>query len=251
MIGYVPAMATSYDNKGKARSFLGDAFSMVRRGRKSQVSDRIAMLGIPEDEMTESVVLAISALFEKMDDMQLDMNNAKAQLEEMQSLVDVDCLAPIPNRRAFMRRLQWVVSMQERYNDPSSIVYFDLSRFKHINDTYGHAAGDAAIRHVADILNGFKRDSDFMARLGGDEFAIILYYADEDVAQRRAEQIADKIRHTPFLFNGQTIHVGTSYGYHAIRKGDTAEVALHEADQSMYRNKQASRQLESVMGVNA
>ncbi len=252
MLGqYLPAMAASYDNKGKPRSFLNEAFSLARRGRKAHIPDRIAMLGIPEDELTDAVMLAFSALFEKMDDMQLEMNNARVQLDEMQSLVDVDCLAPIPNRRAFMRRLQWVVSMQERYNDPSSIVYFDLSRFKYVNDTYGHAAGDAAIRHVAEILSGFKRDSDFMARLGGDEFAIILYYADEDVARRRAEQIAEKIRTTPFTFNGQVIYIGTSFGFHAIRKGETAEAALHEADQSMYRHKQAARLLESETGVHA
>jgi diguanylate cyclase (GGDEF)-like protein len=252
MLGhYLPSMAASYDNKGKPRSFLNEAFSLARRGRKSHIPDRIAMLGIPEDELSESVTLAISALFEKMDDMQLELNNSRTQLEELQTLVDVDCLAPIPNRRAFMRRLQWVVSMQERYNDPSSIVYFDLSRFKFINDTYGHAAGDAAIRHVAEILNGFKRDSDFMARLGGDEFAIILYYADEDVARRRAEQIAEKIRSTPYVFNGQSIHVNTSFGFHAILKGETAEQALHEADQSMYRNKQASRQLTPASTIDA
>lgn len=220
-----------------AHHFVEDAFTVQRRGKKPHVPDRVAMLGIPEEEITESVALVISAMFEKMDDMQLDMDHMRAQLEEMQTLVDVDCLAPIPNRRAFMRRLQWVISMQDRYNDPSSIVYFDLTKFKIINDTYGHAAGDAAIRHVVDILSSFKRDSDFMARLGGDEFAIILYYADEVAARRRAEQIAEKICNTPFSYNGHTLSVGTAYGFHAIQKGESADDALHAADQSMYANK--------------
>jgi diguanylate cyclase (GGDEF)-like protein len=220
-----------------AHNYVNDAFSRHQRGNKTQTPDRLSALGIPEHELTESVTLVISAMLEKMDDMQLELEHRRTQLEEMQNLVDVDCLAPIPNRRAFMRRLQWVISMQDRYNNPSSIVYFDLTKFKTINDAYGHAAGDAAICHVVDILNGFKRDSDFMARLGGDEFAIILYYADEMAARRRAEQIAEKIGSTPFTFNGIELTISTAYGFHSIKKGQTAEDALHAADQSMYAHK--------------
>ncbi len=236
--GSLPRMATGYDKMGKPRrNFLEEAFSLPMAGKKGKLPDRIAMLGIPEDELSESVILAISALFEKMDDMGLELSQAKEQLGELESLVDVDTLAPIPNRRAFMRRLHWVISMLERYNHPSSIVYFDLNNFKQVNDTYGHAAGDMAIRHVADILNNAKRESDFLARLGGDEFAVIMYYADEAVARKRGQEIGSKIASTPFLFNGQPLHITSSVGFHAIKKGETAEQALHAADQSMFEDK--------------
>lgn len=236
--GSLPRMATGYDNTGKPRrNFLEEALALPLAGKKSKLPDRIAMLGIPEKELTEPVILAISALFEKMDDMGLELSQTKEQLKELESLVDVDTLAPIPNRRAFMRRLHWVISMLERYNHPSSIVYFDLNGFKKINDTYGHAAGDMAIRHVADILTSAKRESDFLARLGGDEFAVLMYFADAGVAERRASEIMHKIASTPFMFNGQALYISSSVGFHSIVKGENAEEALHAADQSMFKHK--------------
>jgi diguanylate cyclase (GGDEF)-like protein len=243
-------MATGYDNKGKPRrGFLEEAFSLPFAGKKGKLPDRIAMLGIPEEELSESVILAVSALFEKMDDMSIEMKQSKEQLKELESLVDVDTLAPIPNRRAFMRRLQWVISMLERYDHPSSIAYFDLNGFKQINDTYGHAAGDMAIRHVAEILSSTKRESDFLARLGGDEFAVILYFADAKAAEKRAREIAEKIATTPFRFNGHPLHVTASIGFHFIRKGETAEEALHAADQSMFSDKRS--RVRDASAINA
>ncbi len=236
----LPTLATGYDNKGNPRkSMMERAFSLPLTGRKSKLPDRIAMLGIPEKELTDAVILAISTLFEKIDDEVLEKKKLEEQLQELESLIDVDVLAPIPNRRAFMRRLTWVISMLERYNHPSSIVYFDLNGFKEINDTYGHAAGDMAIRHVAELLQNSKRDSDFLARLGGDEFAIIMYYADSLAAKKRAKDIAAKIAGTPFTFNGQPLSLTCAAGFHGIRKGETAEQALHAADQSMFEDKRS------------
>lgn len=209
--------------------------------KKSSITDRIRMLGIPDEDLSEHVVLAISALFEKMDDLNIELGQSREHIKEIESLVDVDVLAPIPNRRAFMRRLSWVISMQERYGHPSSILYFDLNDFKTINDSYGHAAGDMAIRHVASLLTSMKRESDFLARIGGDEFAVILYYASEEDSKKRAMTIADKLRSTPFLFNNRPLTVTAAVGIHTIHKGETAEDALSKADLSMFENKKQSR----------
>lgn len=236
--GSLPQMAKSYDRTGKPRGgFLEEALSLPFAGKKSRLPERIAMLGIPEGELSESVILAVSALFEKMDDMALELSQNKEQLRELESLVDVDTLAPIPNRRAFMRRLQWAISMLDRYGHPSCVVYFDLNGFKRINDTYGHAAGDMAIRHVAELLASAKRESDFLARLGGDEFAVLMYFAEKRTAEKRSNEIAAKIASTPFLFNNQPLHLTASVGLHAVQKGEKAEDALHAADQSMFKDK--------------
>ncbi len=241
-------MPNSYDRKGKPRTtLLEEAFSLNVTGGKKRLPDRIAMLGIPDDEMTESVTLALSAIFEKLDDSQVELRQAKEQLKEMESLVDVDLLAPIPNLRAFMRRLTWVVSMLNRYNHPSTIVYFDLNGFKQINDTFGHAAGDMAIRHVADLLTRSKRESDFLARLGGDEFAIIMYYANSEAAEKRGHAIAEKLRLSPFIFNGQPLHLSTAVGIHNIVRGETPEQALASADTSMFKNKRSQSRETTMM----
>lgn len=240
-------MAATYTSKGTLRQRLEEAFSLQFAGKKNHLPERLNRLGIPPEEMTESVALALSALLEKTDDLQLELDQTRAQLGEMQSLVDVDCVAPIPNRRAFMRRLQWVIGMQERYGHPSSILFFDLNRFKQINDTYGHMAGDLAIRHVADLLNRVKRESDFLARIGGDEFALILYYAGYEDAVRRGEHIADLLRRSPFIYNGRPLIIETAVGIHTLRPGETAEIALQQADQSMYAHKREMKTKETAI----
>lgn len=209
--------------------------------KKHRTSERLAMLGIPENEMTPAVSLAVSALLEKLDDVNRDLSRTKESLAEIERLVDVDCLAPIPNRRAFMRRLSWTITMHERYSHPSTILYFDINEFKQINDKYGHAAGDLAIRHIAQLLTATMRESDFLARIGGDEFAVIMYYANEEAAKKRGAKIAEKLQKTPFVFNGKPLHVSAAYGYYSIRNGDDAESALASADMSMYVDKRRTK----------
>ncbi|MEI6399788.1 MAG: GGDEF domain-containing protein, partial [Pseudomonadota bacterium] len=180
--------------------------------KQQKMSERLAMLGIPAQEMTPSVNLAVSALLEKLDDVNRDLLRTKENLSEIERLVDVDCLAPIPNRRAFMRRLSWAITMHERYSHPSTILYFDINDFKQINDQYGHAAGDIAIRHISQLLSSTMRESDFLARIGGDEFAVIMYYANEEAAKKRGAKISEKLQKTPFIFNGKPLYIDAAFG---------------------------------------
>jgi len=209
--------------------------------KQERIADRFVMLGIPEKEMTPAVSLALSALMEKMDDLNRDLSRTKESLSEIERLVDVDCLAPIPNRRAFMRRLSWAITMYERYSHPSAILYFDINDFKMINDQYGHAAGDLAIRHVSQLLSTTLRESDFLARIGGDEFAVIMYYANEDAAKMRGAKLAEKLSETPFVFNGKQMYLTSAFGYYSLQKGDDAEAALASADMSMYVDKRRGK----------
>lgn len=222
-----------------------DTLKMVQKKEAQEagkkMSERIDMLGIPADEMTPTVKLAVSALLEKLDDVSRDLSRTKENLSELERLVDVDVVAPIPNRRAFMRRLTWAITMHERYNHPSTILFFDLNDFKQINDQFGHAAGDMAIRHISHLLANTMRESDFLARIGGDEFAVIMYYAEEEAAKKRAAKIAEKLEKTPLIFNGKRIQLSTAYGCYCLKSGDDAESALSSADTSMYMDKRRSK----------
>lgn len=218
-----------------------DVAKAVAMPKKSRLIDRLQMLGIPPEEMTQPVTLAVSALLEKLDDLNHELSRTKESLAEIERLVDVDCVAPIPNRRAFMRRLSWAIAMHERYGHPSTILYFDLNNFKDINDTYGHAAGDLAIRHVSQLLTSTMRESDFLARIGGDEFAIIMYYASESAARDRGHKFAEMLQRTPFMYNGKPLTVSTAHGYYSITPGDDAEAALAAADMSMYVDKRRAK----------
>jgi diguanylate cyclase (GGDEF)-like protein len=206
------------------------------------VEERIALLGIAPKELTETVSLALSALYEKLDDVTYELSCARRDFAELEQLVDVDCIAPVPNRRAFMRRLSWAMAMFERYDHPCSILYFDLNGFKQLNDAHGHAAGDMAIRHVCGILADALRQSDFMARLGGDEFAIIMYFSKQHDAELRGAKIADRMRRGRFEYEGKSLSVSASFGVYEIEKGVDAETALSLADKAMYQDKKRYRE---------
>ncbi len=226
-----------------SKDFSGVATKTARMPAKavepSAFSDlRLATLGIPAREFTPAVSLAISALFEKIDDLNQDLKRTKETLDELEQLVDVDVLAPIPNRRAFMRRLEWAVSMHQRYGHPVSLLYFDINEFKSLNDTYGHACGDAALKHVAGILKDSTRDSDFIARMGGDEFAVILFNSDYDNAIKRAKALSTKISvDHQFKWNGKVKSISAAVGVYMVKSGDTSESALTNTDTAMYIEK--------------
>ncbi|MDP6344948.1 MAG: GGDEF domain-containing protein, partial [Alphaproteobacteria bacterium] len=130
-------------------------------------SDSASVMGIPEPELTPKVRQAIMTLMQEVDNLRNDLERANSRLVHLERLADQDTLVPIPNRRAFVRELSRVISYSQRYDTPASLIYFDLNNFKQINDDHGHAAGDAALLHVADTLLENLRESDAVGRLGG------------------------------------------------------------------------------------
>lgn len=203
---------------------------------------RFGALGIPRHELTRNVSLAVSALLEKIDDLTRELQQTQEHLKELEELVDVDCMVPIPNRRAFMRRLNWAIAMLNRYGHPVSVLFFDVNELKQINDTLGHAAGDAAIAHVARAMTATVRESDFVGRLGGDEFGIIMYYANQENAEKRAEHIRNRLIENRLNWNGKPLTITAAAGAYAIRPGDSADDALAAADRRMYEDKARMKQ---------
>ena len=144
-----------------------------------------SVLGIPEAEFTPRVRDAIMSLMGEVDTLRRELTRPAHRLEEAEKTADQDQLLPLLNRRAFVRELTRYIAFTGRYNTPASLIYFDLNHMKQINDTHGHAAGDAVLEHFADVLLAHVRDSDSVGRLGGDEFGVLLSHADQDQALRR------------------------------------------------------------------
>ena len=164
----------------------------------------------------------------------------KAKLAEAEGLADADVLAPVLNRRAFVRELKRAIAAVKRYGEPASVLYFDLDGFKAVNDRHGHAAGDAALKAVAERLSASVRTSDVVARLGGDEFAVILTRADGPAARAKADLLAAALA-APVLFGGAEIRVEASCGVRELVGEDVPEAALAEADAAMFANKPGRR----------
>jgi diguanylate cyclase (GGDEF)-like protein len=228
-----------------------EAFSAIRRraltaagaqatGQTSAAPDSVGFLGLSEAELTPSVQAALQTLLGEIEDLRSEVGKLKGQLVEMEGLADRDVLTPVLNRRAFMRELGRIATFAARYGAPASLVYLDLDGFKTVNDRFGHAAGDAALRAVAERLAANVRDSDIVGRLGGDEFAVILVQADLEAANAKAASLVKIIEREPVMCGDWSVPLHVSVGVRQITPGADPETALAEADATMYVRKRAA-----------
>jgi diguanylate cyclase (GGDEF)-like protein len=201
------------------------------------VADVASFLGIPENELTPKVREGIARLIDEVDRLRRDLQTRDQRIQHLEQLADEDPLAPILNRRAFVRDLGRMVAYAERYGTVSSVLYFDLNGLKAINDRHGHAAGDAALSHVAQVLLDNTRGSDIVGRLGGDEFGVILVQADESAAARKGQELAETIARTTFDWQGTPLTVSTAVGSFAFDGREAAHEVLDRADKAMYDQK--------------
>ncbi len=199
--------------------------------------DTASIMGVPEAELTPKVREAIMQLMQEVDNLRRELDRTHERLNHMERLADQDPLAPIANRRAFVRELNRVISFTERYNSHSSLIYFDINGFKKINDNFGHAAGDAALLHVAHVLMESVRESDVVGRLGGDEFGVILAQADDALARDKATLLAEEIESRPFDYEETSHLLSVAYGVTTFTGGESVSDALAAADRAMYAQK--------------
>lgn len=225
-----PAPAAGVSSYQKASKTAGDA-------KARSAEDAASVLGIPPSELTPKVQEAIMKLMEEVDKMRQELDDSRSRIEYLEQLADQDSLTPVANRRAFVRELSRNLSYSERYGTPSSVIYLDVNGLKQLNDTRGHAAGDAAILKVAQILANSVRESDVVGRLGGDEFGVMLSHADENSARVKAEFLAKAIHDDPLVWEGEEIRLEVAFGVHTIRSGADAGAALEAADRAMYAHK--------------
>ncbi|WP_374764057.1 GGDEF domain-containing protein [Yunchengibacter salinarum] len=214
-----------------------------RTGRASApsrtVQDTVEVLGIPPEEMTPNVKNAIMTLMSEVDGLRRDLEQSNRRLRELEDLADMDALLPIPNRRAFVRELNRMISFAQRYGTPSTLVFIDMNDMKQINDTFGHEAGDRALFHMARLLVDNTRGTDVVGRLGGDEFGVILAQADETTGREKAAELADMVMATPFEAGGEAIRLNLAYGLYTFRGEDDPNAAIQKADEAMYAHKKA------------
>jgi len=224
-----------------AAAYARQAQAVAAAEAPAAVSATASVLGIPEGEFTPRVRDAIMTLMGEVDNLRKELQQTRERLEEVERTADQDQLLPLLNRRAFVRELMRYIAFTGRYGTPATLLYFDLDGFKRVNDTYGHAGGDAVLNHFAETLQGHVRDSDVVGRLGGDEFGVLLSHANQDQGLKKADQLAEKLRASPTVWNGQTIPTSFSYGAFELKPGDTADLAMARADEAMYAHKRAVR----------
>jgi diguanylate cyclase (GGDEF)-like protein len=220
------------------RRALAQAGAQVR---SSTPVDSTEFLGIAEVEMTPSVKAAIQTLMGEIDDLRGEVGRLKGRLAETEELADRDALTPLLNRRAFVRELGRIRTFAQRYGSPASLVYIDLDDLKGVNDRLGHAAGDAALKAVAERLVSQLRESDIVGRMGGDEFAVILAQADHATAEAKAAALARAIEAEPLRFGEWSAPLHISWGVREITQDAEPEGLVADADAAMFARKRGRK----------
>ena len=172
-----------------------------------------------------------------------DMTARVRYEERLRHMADHDQLTGLFNRRRFEEELKRELARAGRYaTDHSAVLSIDIDNFKGINDSAGHAAGDAVLVHIAHVLEQRSRASDVVARLGGDEFAVLLSAVSPDDARTAAEQLLGEIRSSAATYGGAPFRVSASIGVAAFESDDaTAGEVMVNADLAMYAAKTAGR----------
>ena len=147
------------------------------------------------------------------------------------------CSSRSPTAAGWSAQLSMMIASHERHATPAAMLFVDVDGLKNLNDAFGHAAGDAALIHLAQLMTASVRQTDLVARIGGDEFAILLDHADEDSAVETAARLADMVADCEFCHDGKCLPLSVAIGITVIDTGDTAEAVLDRADQAMYRDK--------------
>jgi len=161
----------------------------------------------------------------------------KERAAAFEALAHEDPLTGLTNRRGFMRELTRAIAFQGRYGTPAALLIADLDRFKPVNDSHGHEAGDRVLRELARLLQGHVRASDTVGRLGGDEFAFVIWQVDEATALQKARSLEIMVAAAELDAGPARIRLGASFGVTMLQADDTPEAALSRADRAMYARK--------------
>jgi diguanylate cyclase (GGDEF)-like protein len=146
------------------------------------------------------------------------------------------------NRRGFEKFFAREQDRMRRHDTPGSVLLlFDLDKFKEINDTHGHQAGDACLKKVGEFLQSRLRTLDGAARIGGDEFAVLLSHTDPEKAADCISEIKNILGNMQAEWQEKSLNFSASVGHEYVSAEGSYESACHAADQALYSSKRAKR----------
>ncbi|WP_343462924.1 diguanylate cyclase [Pantoea sp.] len=171
-----------------------------------------------------------------------DVSESRRMMKRLSYSASHDMLTRLPNRHSFEQQLKRWVGDAAAHDARHVLVFIDLDKFKAVNDTAGHAAGDQLLRELAKLMQTLLRESDVLARLGGDEFGVLLPHCTVEQAREVVQRMVSAIGNYTFLWQGQPFHVGASAGLTQIDQHNcTSSTVMSQADVACYSAKHAGR----------
>lgn len=212
---------------------------------KSSLSDTVQQVQDTFAEQRQEYEKQLDELNERMSSLRKDLVDAR---EEMQR----DSLTNAYNRGAFDTAIQRSLNMQLIVRQPVTLMMIDVDNFKQVNDNYGHAAGDDALRQLGDTLSrSFIRKSDIVARYGGDEFAVILPDTSHIHARKLIDRFLERASALRISAAPDEMTVACSVGYTELSDEDTVESLVARADRALYDAKSAGRNRATFLAPNS
>lgn len=172
-----------------------------------------------------------------------DVSEQRSLTRQMAMRATRDPLTGLVNRRELLSLLETLQSELEERSRECWICYMDLDRFKAVNDSCGHQAGDELLRQISRLMQECLRLNDVLARIGGDEFCVVLRDTTRQAALFTAEKIREAVKHFRFAWDGKYFEVGVSIGVYRLLPGVGVEEAIAAADQACYIAKERGRDL--------
>jgi diguanylate cyclase (GGDEF)-like protein len=222
------------------------ALELTHRGRERLISttwrfyalERPFLGGVGREAASHELVDQVEALRRRYQESVSQLASLTGRLRE---LAMIDSLTGVLNRRAFLDHAdgEWV--RHRRHKHALSCAMIDVDGFKRINDTFGHAAGDALLQHIGALLRATLRASDLPARLGGDEFVALMPETNMEGAVTLAERLLSRVTSRPISVLDQSLTTTLSIGISTADNCATLEELLAKADQALYRAKKEGR----------
>lgn len=206
-------------------------------------TDIFDLLSSNKKSADQEALELLKAAYQKIKNAMDTIYDQNKRIEDLEALLTTDELTKLCNRRGFMQSFRGELDRAARgQSEGGLLIMIDLDNFKSINDTYGHAAGDAALRLVAEFLRCEIRDMDTAARLGGDEFIVIFPNANKEKAMKRAQILGLRMNNLSLVWGNHEIRIGASIGLKEYKAGDALEHIMAGADHGMYANKQKRKE---------
>ncbi|HKJ76582.1 MAG TPA: GGDEF domain-containing protein, partial [Gammaproteobacteria bacterium] len=194
-----------------------------------------------EEERARKAEEEAERLAQRLGEVEREADNLRDRIVTERRQAFFDPLTGIYNRLAYDQRIEQEYARWKRYGAPLTMMIWDVDRFKDVNDTYGHQAGDKVLRVIAKLMTRRVRETDFVARYGGEEFVTLLSETDLERARPVAEKLRQGIAEADFHYRGNRVPITVSCGIAEFGEGDDADSVFRRADAALYRAKEEGR----------
>ena len=253
---WTPTLLSIHSEKGAAlpdedcpviNAITSGVQSLRRLSIGGRARDRVAVdtHAIPVIDPDGAVLGAVLILHDASSETSLE-----ERCQSLHTRATRDPLTQVANRAEFDRVFELFISTHRQQRVPCALIICDLDKFKNINDTYGHQAGDEAIKTLATLLKSSCRPGDLVARYGGEEFVMLCADCDNAAAARRADEMRKRLEQTPqAALGGRSITA--SFGVTEIQPGDTSETMLRRSDRGLLIAKEKGRNTVVQLGAGS